>query len=241
MVNIDTVYQTVQALANKEQRGYLTPQEFNLFANQAQADIFEQYFYDLNAFRGARPQERQVGDSVTFLQHKLANVIGVTYSNVAPVTGGTNLPTAGHTGQIFVTVGGIRKSIRPIDQDEIHSLISSKWHREAFTEAVYFEDGYQRIQVWSQPTIAFPTGQITTGVTCEEVTGNPGLVFWGYTIVNEKATWNPATTSNFDLHESEQPDLVAKILKLAGISIENQEIYQAGAAEEGLNTQQENK
>ena len=24
-VNIDTVYQTVQALANKEQRGYLTP------------------------------------------------------------------------------------------------------------------------------------------------------------------------------------------------------------------------
>ena len=64
-VNVDTVYQTVQALANKEQRGYLTPQEFNLFANQAQQDIFEQYFYDLNAFRGARPQERQVGDSVT--------------------------------------------------------------------------------------------------------------------------------------------------------------------------------
>ena len=35
-VNVDTVYQTVQALANKEQRGYLTPQEFNFFANQAQ-------------------------------------------------------------------------------------------------------------------------------------------------------------------------------------------------------------
>jgi len=26
-VSIDTVYQTVQALANKEQRGYITPQE----------------------------------------------------------------------------------------------------------------------------------------------------------------------------------------------------------------------
>ena len=50
-VNVDSVYQTVQALANKEQRGYLTPQEFNLFANQAQQDIFEQYFYDLQAFR----------------------------------------------------------------------------------------------------------------------------------------------------------------------------------------------
>ncbi len=45
-VSIDTVYQRVLAILNKEQRGYITPQEFNLFANQAQLDIFEQYFYD---------------------------------------------------------------------------------------------------------------------------------------------------------------------------------------------------
>ena len=48
-INVDSVYQTVQALANKEQRGYITPQEFNLFANQAQQDMFEQYIYDLGA------------------------------------------------------------------------------------------------------------------------------------------------------------------------------------------------
>ena len=47
-ISIDTIYQRVLALANKEQRGYVTPQEFNLFANQAQQEIFEQYFYDLN-------------------------------------------------------------------------------------------------------------------------------------------------------------------------------------------------
>ena len=34
-VNIDTVYQRVLAAANKEQRGYITPLEFNLMANQA--------------------------------------------------------------------------------------------------------------------------------------------------------------------------------------------------------------
>ena len=43
-VSVDTVYQRVLAILNKEQRGYVTPQEFNLFANQAQSDIFEQYF-----------------------------------------------------------------------------------------------------------------------------------------------------------------------------------------------------
>jgi len=41
-VNINRVYQRVLAIANKEQRGYVTPQEFNVFANHAQMDIFEQ-------------------------------------------------------------------------------------------------------------------------------------------------------------------------------------------------------
>jgi len=50
MILIDTVYQKVLAIANKEQRGYITPQEFNLFADQAQLEIFEQYFYDLSQF-----------------------------------------------------------------------------------------------------------------------------------------------------------------------------------------------
>ena len=47
-ISVDTVYQRVLVLANKEQRGYITPQEFNLLANQAQLHIFENYFHDLN-------------------------------------------------------------------------------------------------------------------------------------------------------------------------------------------------
>jgi len=50
MISVDSVYQKVLAIANKEQRGYITPQEFNLFAKQAQLDILEQYFYDLDQF-----------------------------------------------------------------------------------------------------------------------------------------------------------------------------------------------
>ena len=48
MVRVDDVYQKVLAIANKEQRGYITPQEFNLLANQAQMSIFESYFYIKN-------------------------------------------------------------------------------------------------------------------------------------------------------------------------------------------------
>ncbi len=49
-VSIDTVYQRVLSIANRAQRGYITPQEFNLLENQAQLEIFEQYFHDIKRF-----------------------------------------------------------------------------------------------------------------------------------------------------------------------------------------------
>ena len=63
-VSVDTVYQRVLAILNKEQRGYLTPAEYNLFANQAQLDIFEQYFYDLNQFSRLPGNSTEYSDMV---------------------------------------------------------------------------------------------------------------------------------------------------------------------------------
>jgi len=45
-VNVNTVYQTVLAILNKEQRGYMTPNEFNRISAQVQLEIFESYFPD---------------------------------------------------------------------------------------------------------------------------------------------------------------------------------------------------
>ena len=67
MVNIDTVYQRVLTLANKEQRGYITPQEFNLLANQAQMQVFESYFYTKNSRRRLDAISDDVDDETNIL------------------------------------------------------------------------------------------------------------------------------------------------------------------------------
>lgn len=46
---INTVRNTVLSVLNKNNYGYLSPSDFNLFAKQAQLDIFENYFYDYNS------------------------------------------------------------------------------------------------------------------------------------------------------------------------------------------------
>ena len=47
-INVNTVYQTVLYILNKEQRGYIPPAEFNSLGTQVQLEIFEKYFDDLN-------------------------------------------------------------------------------------------------------------------------------------------------------------------------------------------------
>tara|TARA_R110002167_G_scaffold78604_3_gene217296 strand:- start:552 stop:1277 length:726 start_codon:yes stop_codon:yes gene_type:complete len=239
-VNVDTIYQTVQALANKEQRGYLTPQEFNLFANQAQADIFEQYFYDMNAFYKQDGQQRTIGNSITHIQHKLQNMSSVTVDPYTDCTFSTpvwTLPTTQLTGRIHYTdASGNRRELRetPGNIEELLNLAGSRWH--SVTDEVFmFEDSWGTFQVHDI------NGPIGTGVTCETVTGAPGLVQWAYMVVNERAIYDSNLSLDFGLHRSEQADLVASILKLAGISMDDSTLYQAGGQEESQNIQQENK
>ena len=235
MINVDTVYQTVQALVNKEQRGYLTPQEFNLFVNQVQQDIYEQYFYDLNAFREKRPEAHLLGDSVSQLMEKIRNPVGVTYA-IQNVGSGTALP-AGRVGRIFFRQGANnRRTLRLGDPDEIRNLRASRWHVDNTDDILYFDDGDKLIQVWD-----VGGNQITTNITCEVVTGIPQLAFWGYIVVNEKPMYNNVASRNIDLDATEQSDVVIKVLKLAGISIEAPQVEGVASQEDQMNIQQENK
>ena len=45
---INSVRNTVLAVCNKNNYGYISPSDFNLFAKQAQMDMFEDYFYSYN-------------------------------------------------------------------------------------------------------------------------------------------------------------------------------------------------
>ena len=83
---------------------------------------------------------------------------------------------------------------------------------------------------------ALPGGEITVSYIRK-----PDSVAWGYVVINNKALYDPNTskTRNFELHASEQRNLVNKILELAGISMESGDIYQASDKEDIENLQNE--
>ena len=110
-INVNTVYTTVLSILNKEQRGYLTPDEFNKLATQVQLEIFENYFEDMN-------QQLRVPQTTSeyFNRHKnideclsiFKTISSPTVVNVGNVLGFslTANGTGYSTGQNISTTGG---------------------------------------------------------------------------------------------------------------------------------------
>ena len=71
-VSINEVYKRVLAIANKEQRGHITPLEFNNLATQVQLEIFESYFYDINFSSKVPGNSTEHSDVLHILEEKIA-------------------------------------------------------------------------------------------------------------------------------------------------------------------------
>ena len=250
-VNVDTVYQRVLAIANKEQRGYITPQEFNLFANQAQAQIFEQYFYDINQFSRLPGNTTPYSDMLELLDEKLADLscsfyylTDGLYQSYSTGTKGTAqaLPTDLYRlGTVWYFWNNDYIEAEYIPQNEFRYYANSSLARPANDQPVYTRDK-DGIKVWGQNTTTARIIQRNTNVFIDYVK-IPGhgadAVNWGYTEINGAALYNAASSKNFQLHISEQVELVNKILQLAGIAIKDPSTYQAAAQEDAKQVQQE--
>jgi len=228
MVNIDTVYQRVLALANKEQRGYITPQEFNLFANQAQMDIFEQYFYDLNQFLRTPGNDTTYSDMVTLLEEKMGlfeDGSSVTYN------GSATLPNNIYRlGTVRYNNNGKHTLINRVSEKELRMMSLGPLTKPSKSNPVYTVQGS-----------TFFLAGITPASVQVSYTKRPAKVNWTYVVVGEKPLVNVYANDyqSFELHPSEETKLVIKILALAGVAIKDPSLYQIAGAEDNKNIQQE--
>ena len=225
MIHIDTVYQRVLALANKEQRGYITPLEFNLMANQAQQIIFEQYFYDLNQVKRIESDVTSFSDMEELIKNKLT-----LFTTIVDVTGGNTFPTNYRTGKIYA---GNFEAIK-IGHQEFTNITQSRFHRVGLLK----NPVYRESRISGSDIEVYNGIILTSGVTCE-IISVPGKVEWGYDVIAERPLYNANRSTNFQLHDSEETELVYKILTLAGITLKRIDIQQAGQGLDMTKIQQE--
>ena len=223
MVSIDTVYQKVLAFANKEQRGYITPQEFNLFADHAQKEIFEQYFYDLNQFIRVSGNSEEYSDIIHNINEKIA-----VFEKVSAIN--NNIIAEDDIFRLGTVIANDNTIVEEVQQDDILEMNMSPLTKPTDSRPVYVRTGFDTMSF-------YPASYSFTG-TCTYVK-KPLQPNWGYVVVNGKAMYDPTSKVDFELHPSEENELVYKILKFAGLAMRRNDVAQSGQGLETMQIQQE--
>lgn len=129
------------AVLNKDNNGYVTPEEFNLFAKQAQLELFEEYFY--NYKNALNLQNKRLSNSgYADIPKQLAEVIDLFTRREDDLTYSSNaftLPDDWYTiNNVFYNTS---TEVERVNQNKITQLVASHLTAPTTTYPAYYLTG----------------------------------------------------------------------------------------------------
>ena len=231
-ISVDTVYKTVLLILNKEQRGYMTPDEFNKIGSQVQREIFEAYFEDLNQQLRIPQSDVEYSDRVAITDEKIAefkkqSAITASTSNVFPLP--TDLYRLGSA--TYEQSNKPIVEIQRVGRAEYYNIIKSPLTAPDASYPIYlYEDNN---------LLLYPNN--LTGKVAVQYVKKPSDITWAYQVDSATGAFIFAGTTtgtgvfpttgtvDFELHNSEQAEVILKILLYSGIVIRDPSIVQVAA------------
>ena len=215
-INVNTVYKTVLLVLNKEQRGYMTPEEFNKIGAQVQLEIFEKYFEDLNQLTRSPQTDTDYADRIAYLEEKL--------SPLTRYEAGISSQEGVLTNQVhrLNTVVYNDLELQRVSRGEYTNINKSPLTKPSLTQPVFIQENNL---IYTYPT------SVSSNVFLSYIK-KPNDPVWSFTSGNTLGVYvyNSSTSTNFELHSSEQTELILRILAYAGIVLNNPQIVQAASA-----------
>ena len=252
-INVNTVYTTVLSILNKEQRGYLTPYEFNQAATQVQLSIFEKYFQDLD-------KQLRIPQNDFDYSNPIINMDDVmsTFKCFGSLTGGTlgkfGLPTTdtltgktivyndqpSSTQFAFYRLGTVTSEsgakpiqIERLQRDPFYNIDRSDLTAPSANFPVYL---FENLEIKVKPNT------ITTDVKTTFIR-KPRDVVWAYSVNATLGNYVYAPTAggagivpttgsqDFEISSNQQTEAILGILKYAGVVIRDPQIIQEASRE----------
>ena len=236
---INSVRNTVLAIVNKNNYGYISPSDFNLFAKQAQLDLFDEYFFNYNEQIN---EENARLSGTGYANIKLGYEEVIDFFSVTEFltqkTLGTSiyyLPSTTTTGSDYYLLnkvlcysgGNLLGEAEKVTHSKITQLNSSLLTAPNTTFPAYTQAG--------DSITVFPT-TINAGSDVQaQYIRYPKDPKWTYvTLYNGEPLFDQTASDyqDFELPIDDTNDLVAKILQYAGISIREKDVFEFGKIDE---------
>lgn len=208
-IDVDQVYKAVLVVLEQEKRGVLTPLEFNKIGTQAQQEIFTKYFDDLNQLLRTPQTSLAYADRMALLDEKIS-----IFKTVATVNKtGLIYTTPTNLQELGVVVYDNREAQR-IQPYEIYTTNASPLTAPSAFYPVYT---YENRNITLYPsTLASP-------ITLNYLKF-PSDIKWAFNIDSNLGhyIYDSTNSVDFEIHKSDQPLLVNKILEYAGVMTKDQ-------------------
>ena len=237
---IDSVRQTVLSILNKNNYGYISPSDFNLFAKQAQLEIFDGYFKELNQVINAE-NARMSGTDYADLNkgvREAIDVFSVTRTLPQDAANQYFTPSVTRTGDDYYLLNKVlvgTAEAEPVHHSKITLLNNSLLTAPSVQYPAYTIDiGPSGEQV---ATIYPNTISGANDVTCQYIR-YPFDPQWTYSVLaGGEPVFNQSLPDyqDFEVPIDDEPRLVYRILQMAGMSIREGDVYQYANAEEAQN------
>ena len=234
---INSVRNTVLAIINKNNYGYISPSDFNLFAKQAQLDLFDEYFVQYNQ-QINEENSRVSGTGYADIKKGYEEVIDY-FSKFATLTQNAGnvytLPSDYYLLDkvICYPITTIREAEK-VTQSKITLLNRSMLTSPSQAYPAYTQSG-NFISV-------FPVTINQAGEVAAQYIRYPLDPKWTFTTISSGSPIFDQSQSDyqdFELPLDDSNDLVAKILQYAGISIREADVFKFGQIEEQSQNQQQ--
>lgn len=229
-IDVNKVYRVVLAITNKEQRGYLTPDQFNRIARQAQLDIYEKTFYDYN--RAMRKQAvgdfREYSDIASNVKDKID--IFARQTNLSHTAGSATEPT-GLYRLIGVFSTNRQVEFEEVRKEELPYLLSSKLNQPTEAYPVYYAEAN---------TIKILPANYSGQILIDYLTAPSDPEWVRDPAITSRYEYSSSLSTDFEIHESDETDLVIKILAYTGVIIKDPTVIQVAAQKEVNDFNQDN-
>lgn len=237
---INSVRNTVLSVLNKNNYGYVSPSDFNLFAKQAQMEIYEEYYSSYNKTINAE-NARLSGTEYADIENPIAEVLegflrNDTLVQVTPATNQYYLPSLVTTGYSFYMISRLTCFNGTTRLGDAEKVANARLYMLLDSNLTAPTTKYPAYIIEEDIITVYPdTINGASSLKCSYFR-LPKEPKWTYVnlISNGEPSFDPSQPDyqDFELPLEDEYKLVMKILQYCGMSIREIEVAQYAIQQE---------
>jgi len=243
MASVERVYKAVKDIANKDQRGFITPSIFNQFASVAQMNLFNRLFDDISMAN--RMRRMAIDGPRQFAFSKKVEEDLSTFAKKVQLTLSSGTVAKPSDFARVISISTIGKKILGVQKQSLVSLVYNEDHIDRILNSdLSAPSDDAPVALIANDIEVFPNVntsiakinlryyKVPQGILPDTGAKTSQSPKFGYTSsVAGVEIYSSANSVDFELPEQYFTELVNEILTLAGVNLRDSDVYNYGSSE----------